>query len=611
MLQEDKRRQLDSIVQEMIKNKEDDGNIQFVVDDFKNKYDQPEQPMQPEKKESSFYDKATGNITADSTYQEKVASLTNPINIGRQFIKGAASTFTGLTNLVGKGVSKLTGDKSYENMGGQAQETISKWAEPKSMVDLANPGRVAEMVGEFVMPEAGAMKASKIAGGVIDTATKVPNFLTAGAKLATKMGASGVATGGVMAAETGDPSQLDFTKLGSGAQLGAVIPGAGAVIGGVKRAMTSTLAENIGKTIGMTGKMNTTTALEAIPKAKRAFQTLYNEAKGTVVKDLDGIEKAFEPSKATFGETLQALKTSKDSIYNKYSELANQAGEIGANFGKTDFIGVIDGLKSMAKNSTSATKNKINGLIQDIIDNYGSVKNGKVSFGNTKLSDIQGFIEDINKDVNPLSDKAGAEISGKASQLFREIMDKKIFNAKGKGYQELRNSYSDLKSIENALINQFKKQSRGIGSGVSDWVGGFGNLDTVVGLITGNPSQVLKGVGMNFMAKIIKNLRSPETKLQKVFQELEKGVQEGSDVKNFLFGSQGKPLTEAEKKTVGTISNKFKEGIPVGLSTQAISAKSQQFRDTYKRLSQQWDKAKPQARKQIEKSIQKLIDSNK
>lgn len=41
MLPEDKRVQLDDIVQQMIQNKESDSNIRFVVDDFKKKYNQP------------------------------------------------------------------------------------------------------------------------------------------------------------------------------------------------------------------------------------------------------------------------------------------------------------------------------------------------------------------------------------------------------------------------------------------------------------------------------------------------------------------------------------------------------------------------------------------
>jgi hypothetical protein len=44
MLSEQRRQQLDGIVHQMIQSKESDSNIQFVVDDFKHKYD-AEQPL--------------------------------------------------------------------------------------------------------------------------------------------------------------------------------------------------------------------------------------------------------------------------------------------------------------------------------------------------------------------------------------------------------------------------------------------------------------------------------------------------------------------------------------------------------------------------------------
>src|SRR3990167_5116785 len=48
MLSEDRRKELDTIIQDMMNHKENDSNIRFVVDDFKKKYDgeQPTQPIQ-------------------------------------------------------------------------------------------------------------------------------------------------------------------------------------------------------------------------------------------------------------------------------------------------------------------------------------------------------------------------------------------------------------------------------------------------------------------------------------------------------------------------------------------------------------------------------------
>src|SRR3990167_4999316 len=57
-LTEDKRKQLDSIVQKMIQNKEPDESIRFVVDDFKKKYTVVAKPEEPKK---DFLTKA-GNV---------------------------------------------------------------------------------------------------------------------------------------------------------------------------------------------------------------------------------------------------------------------------------------------------------------------------------------------------------------------------------------------------------------------------------------------------------------------------------------------------------------------------------------------------------------------
>lgn len=59
MLSEDRRKELDAIVQDMADNKESDFNIRFVVDDFKAKYDTPEAPIES----PSFIDIGKGVVS--------------------------------------------------------------------------------------------------------------------------------------------------------------------------------------------------------------------------------------------------------------------------------------------------------------------------------------------------------------------------------------------------------------------------------------------------------------------------------------------------------------------------------------------------------------------
>lgn len=66
MLSEQRRSQLDSIVQQMVNNKESDSNINFVVNDFKSKYENENvQPITPQK-EKTLFEKAVG--LSESTF---------------------------------------------------------------------------------------------------------------------------------------------------------------------------------------------------------------------------------------------------------------------------------------------------------------------------------------------------------------------------------------------------------------------------------------------------------------------------------------------------------------------------------------------------------------
>ncbi len=288
---------------------------------------------------------------------------------------------------------------------------------------------------------------------------------------------------------------------------------------GVRRMLTGSLENNVGKAVGMTGRMGLADTEKAIPRAVNAFRTIAKNAKNTMVKDIDGIEKVFEPTKATFGETLQALKQTKDGLYNQWTKMAKEAGEQGVSFGAQDFQKAIESLRKSTANSTTAWRNKAETLIGDMTRNYADETPNGVVFREVDPSDIQKFIENINVDINPMSDKAGSEVSSLLSRTLREMMDKKI-ESTGPGYQALRNQYSDLKSVENGLINQFKKSARGVGNGFPQWVEGFGTLDAIVGMVTQGPQAAIRGVGLNILAKTMRSLRDPENALKRSFKEI-------------------------------------------------------------------------------------------
>jgi len=81
MLPEEKRSQLDGIVQDMLRNKESDSNIKFVVEDFKKKYEQPE------------IDQLANETSVENSYQP--GGIIGGIKRGMQ---GVRDTFNQVTN---------------------------------------------------------------------------------------------------------------------------------------------------------------------------------------------------------------------------------------------------------------------------------------------------------------------------------------------------------------------------------------------------------------------------------------------------------------------------------------------------------------------------------
>ena len=452
------------------------------------------------------------------------------MEVGAGALKGAGSTLYGLEQIGEKIGKKALGAVGIERQAGVLQKP--KILEPKTTAEKFGYG--AEQIGEFLLPSSAVVKGSKFLTGVgkgaglISDAKKTSlgvRALSGATRTAAKAVPEAVSAGAVTLAQTGGGVEQAKGSALLAAGITAGLPVLGKVAQKAKGVFTGNLQKDVSRAVGMTGKMGVTQTLGKVERSTRALKTIAAN-KNVIVKDIDGIEKAFDPTKATFGETLQALKSTKDKVYGEYTALAEKAGLSGARFTQKDFKNVITTLEKEGLDATSATKNKVRSLVSDIEQNFGKLNeaDGTYYFKNTDLRRIQSFLEKVNVDVNPLSDKAGAEISGTLSRTIREILDDKILSSTGGKYQALRNSYADLKSIENELIGQFKKSMRGTGSGVANWIEGYGGLDAIVALLTGNPQQVVRGIGLTTFAKIMRKLRDPETSLRRAFSALEKQI---------------------------------------------------------------------------------------
>lgn len=341
------------------------------------------------------------------------------------------------------------------------------------------------------------------------------------------MGAGiGATYGGIAGASQGlqegdDAGKIVGKTLGgaaAGGALGLAATGALPLARGIKNTVSklvpSTIKENVSRVLKNTGKTGLSGAgsSKTLDDAVSAFETVHKNANNIIVKDINDVEKVFIPSKATFFELPQALKQTKDAIYKEYSDIAKTAGDAGLVFNKKDFKGL----------EVFLDKYNSKGYTQQFSNKAQQFKEALARFNkNANPEEIQKLIEIVNVDVNPLSDKAGSQVSNEFSAKLRDVLDSKLEKSGNPLYQETRNKYAQLKSVEKDVIARYKEALRKANANPSV-IDGIASLDAIMGVIQSEPTNIIRGGVISLLKKGFTHLRDPEVNMRRVFKLLDK-----------------------------------------------------------------------------------------
>ena len=471
------------------------------------------------------------------------------LGLGQTFLKGA--------NVVGNimGAEK----DQYNPIIDQIEKIKTNVFDEPFKKELSSGfGKAGELVGDvalFAEGNAPIAKTQQYLSGATKGLNVANKFINYGLKKTAQVLPEAIGMGGIQYATSGgDAKEAGTVGVVSGVLSGLTHVGADVF----RKLVPQTVKESVAKIFIPRGKMKLGGTENITDDAVGALQTIKNLAPDIKVIDKDGIEKAFIPEKATLLEMPQVLLQAKDKIYKAYSDLATKAGDAGAVFGQKDFNAVISDLsKYEGKGYTQAYSNKAK-QIQEALNRYGEEisKNGKNKlfyFKDTAPDEIQTLIEAINRDVNPLSDKAGAEVALDVSRKLREILDDKISNATGEGYQQLRNAYKQLRAIEPEVINEFKKSLRGQGI-QSDIIDKIATVDTITGLLSGNPVAVARGATWEAVKIAWRKALGNEANLQRAFKIMGKAEKENSALAQRLYANPSETATfKAGEKAVTDI----------------------------------------------------------
>lgn len=337
------------------------------------------------------------------------------------------------------------------------------------------------------------------------------SVLQAGKNLARE----GAVGGGLSSAGTQlqEKGTINPVEVGIGSVLGGLAGGGlGAIGAGASRLLQKIPKEQIAKNVetatskalGVSGKRPAT---GAIVQPKKMAEGLAIVRKYNPDIDIKGSDNLFD-------DTIKGLVKAKDAVFKSYDDIARKAGDEGI---KVDVIALEETLSKYLKGITTGPKKaRARRLLTELRSNFPD--------GEATPSQLQNYIQLLNEELGGVSGGAERGAVGVVSDFTRqarEAMETAISKA-GKEYQQFRNDYASLKSIEDALVREYQKVMRKKGSGLSAYADMISNAEILSSVISANPALMAKGLAFKLGAKLIKSAQDPETYLRQAFEGIDR-----------------------------------------------------------------------------------------
>jgi len=212
----------------------------------------------------------------------------------------------------------------------------------------------------------------------------------------------------------------------------------------------------------------------------------------------------------------QAIDQTKANIFKKYDTLAKTAGEKGATVN----------LEPVASELDKVVANKV---VQDLHPDLAAYAKSRAdtlrSRGSYSAEDAQAAIANLNKSLDAFYKNPSYETASKASvdaliaNKLRGGLDSSIESSGGAGYQEVKNQYAALKSIEKDVTKRGiieARQTGGRGMNVGDIVSAE---ELVRGLATLNPQALATAGAIKSIAAIRRYLTDPNRAIKQMFEK--------------------------------------------------------------------------------------------
>lgn len=265
---------------------------------------------------------------------------------------------------------------------------------------------------------------------------------------------------------------------------------------------------------------NATTLNEFKTKTPQAMKAIANNADNIQFTDeATGVVENRLPKSRI--EAFEALKQTKQSIFDKYNSLTKDAADKGAT------VNVYEAAKKSFDNITNSRQfslyePKLQQEASSILKRIEKTGKG-ISSPEEVEKDIQ-FLNQKMQGYYKKGDYNASNIYASYAGNLREALDNSIEKALNqKGYQQLKNEYSSLKFVEKdlaqAAARQLKQVDPKLGDGITD---PLAIMEMARGILTSNPSSFASGLVLKSVVNLRKYLNNPDLKIKLMFEQIKK-----------------------------------------------------------------------------------------
>ncbi len=308
------------------------------------------------------------------------------------------------------------------------------------------------------------------------------------------------------------------------------------------------------------GEKNTVSQAEAASnKAYQAVKTIVENKPNLKLVNEVGEQTGKLPE--TLHEFSQAIDQTKSKIYEEYNALATKAGGKGA---EVDLVPLADELDKVGSDAVLMDTNPS-------IAKYATEKAETFrTRGVYSTEQTQQAIQSYNKSLEAFYKNPSYENASKASidalivNNMRKGLDDMIEKAVGSGYQDLKNQYGALRSIEKDVVNRTLVEARKNAKGLIDFTDVFTAGQALKGILMHDPNSFIIGGAQAGIKAFYRFMNDPNRAIRLMFEETEK-----------LAGKEGVIDKFQPKSAIG----KWMKNPEIGLSMKNIAPDLQKFQE--------------------------------